>query len=97
VNTTTRLIAQGDAAGGSPPAKVRYDDTSTWIDYKRPASVTLDPSGVFLELDGSPAWIDRTARRLGFSESQYITRSYGGPHLESCAARGRCPRHMEFQ
>lgn len=40
---------------------------------------------------------DRTARRLGFSESQYIIRSDGGRYLEWFAARGRCPRQMVFQ
>ncbi len=50
-------------------------------EYRRKAwrvLVTLDetPMGVFLELEGSPVWIDRTARRLGFSEVHYITDSY---------------------
>ncbi|HVX64981.1 MAG TPA: class IV adenylate cyclase [Bryobacteraceae bacterium] len=34
------------------------------------------PVGVFLELEGSPRWIDRTARALGFTETDYITTSY---------------------
>ena len=54
------------------------------------------------EMLGDPVFsiraADRTARRcLGFSESQYIIRSYGGRYLEWFAARGRCPRHMVFQ
>ncbi len=41
--------------------------------------VTLDetPMGTFLELEGSPGWIDRSARLLGFVESDYITATYG--------------------
>jgi adenylate cyclase class 2 len=40
--------------------------------------VTLDetPIGVFMELEGPAAWIDRTAKELGFSRADYITMSY---------------------
>jgi adenylate cyclase class 2 len=40
--------------------------------------IVLDetPMGVFLELEGSAAWIDRTAKDLGFSRDDYITMSY---------------------
>lgn len=50
-----------------------------------PGAAMLDetPAGVFLELEGPPEWIDRTARGLGFGPEDYITRSYaemyGGP------------------
>lgn len=40
--------------------------------------IVLDetPMGVFLELEGPAAWIDRTAKDLGFSRNDYITMSY---------------------
>jgi len=40
--------------------------------------IVLDetPIGVFLELEGPGAWIDRTAKDLGFSRNDYITMSY---------------------
>jgi len=40
--------------------------------------VTIDetPVGIFMELEGPPAWIDRTAKELGFSRTDYITLSY---------------------
>lgn len=40
--------------------------------------VELDetPVGVFLELEGTPEWIDSTARALGFSREHYITKTY---------------------
>ncbi|HVW09050.1 MAG TPA: class IV adenylate cyclase [Bryobacteraceae bacterium] len=43
-----------------------------------PGHIVLDetPIGVFLELEGSAAWIDRTAKDLGFSRNDYITMSY---------------------
>lgn len=61
--------------------------------------VTLDetPIGVYLELEGTSGWIDRTARRLGFTEEDYITASYGRLYLEWCAERGRAPRDMLFR
>jgi adenylate cyclase class 2 len=61
--------------------------------------VTLDetPIGVYLELEGTSGWIDRTARRLGFTEEDYITASYGRLYLEWCAARDRAPRDMLFR
>ena len=45
---------------------------------KEPGVVTLDetPVGVFLELEGTPAWIDETAAVMGFGKKNYITKSY---------------------
>jgi len=45
------------------------------------------PAGTFLELEGPPRWIDRTARRLGFSEADYITASYAELHRDTAPAR----------
>jgi len=55
------------------------------------------PIGNFLELEGSPGWIDRTARRLGFSTSDYICRSYGYLYLAYCRERRIQPRNMTFK
>jgi adenylate cyclase class 2 len=79
--------------------RFRYEKYRT--EYKRPREsgiVTLDetPIGVFLELEGSPRWIDRTALRLGFSPADYITASYGTLYLQFCEANGCTPTHMEF-
>lgn len=45
---------------------------------------TLDetPIGVFMELEGTPRWIDHAARQLGFARCDYITASYGRLFLE---------------
>jgi len=64
----------------------RYEKYRT--EYRRGNSTgraMLDetPLGVFLELEGPPGWIDRTARALGFSESDYITDSYASLHLRA--------------
>ena len=60
---------------------------------------TLDetPVGVFVELEGSPSVIDRTAERLGFDVISYITDSYADLYRAShrsvegrAAATGSC-------
>jgi adenylate cyclase class 2 len=41
--------------------------------------IVLDetPIGDFLELEGEPEWIDRTAVELGFASGDYVTATYG--------------------
>jgi len=52
------------------------------------ATVDETPIGVFVELEGRPEWIDRTAAALGFDEPEYITATYGELYLESRRAGG---------
>lgn len=54
------------------------------------------PIGNYVELEGPPEWIDRTALALGFAESAYITKSYGRLYLEFCQQQGTAPGHMIF-
>ncbi len=70
-------------------------------EYSRPGEpgvVTLDetPIGIFLELEGAPEWIDRTAAALGFHESDYITASYGSLYLRHREETGSSSRDMVF-
>lgn len=60
--------------------------------------VTVDetPIGAFLEIEGPPQWIDRTATQLGFSRADYITLSYRGLYDTYCRDRGLMPRNMVF-
>jgi adenylate cyclase class 2 len=58
------------------------------------ATVDETPIGVYLELEGNPRWIDRTARTLGFEEKDYITASYARLYVEWCEARGVVPTNM---
>jgi len=60
--------------------------------------VMLDetPIGDFLELEGAPRWIDRTAQALGFAHSDYITASYGRLYLDYCVEKGIDPSNMTF-
>ena len=68
-------------------------------EYRQPgipgvATVDETPVGVYVELEGSPRWIDRTARALGFAERDYITASYGRLYLEWCQRNGVEPGNM---
>jgi len=77
----------------------RYEKYRT--EFRRPGVsgvATLDetPIGTYLELEGQPAWIDRTARLLGKQDSDYITASYGTLYREWCASRGCEPGDMVF-
>jgi adenylate cyclase, class 2 len=54
------------------------------------------PVGDYLELEGSPASIDRAASRLGYAPSDYIQATYGALYLAHCRRRGRKPGHMRF-
>src|SRR5581483_150537 len=77
----------------------RYQKFRTeFRDDSNQGTATLDetPIGGFLELEGAPAWIDRTAQALGFSDADYVTASYLQLYLEFCAARGAAPGNMVF-
>ena len=77
----------------------RYEKYRTEFRQPRRAGIAMldeTPVGVYLELEGTPHWIDLTARRLGFQESDYITASYGRVYLDWCAANGCKPGDMTF-
>jgi adenylate cyclase class 2 len=78
----------------------RYEKYRTEFHQPRRAGVAMldeTPAGVYLELEGTPHWIDLTARRLGFQESDYITASYGRLYIDWCSANGRTPGDMTFE
>lgn len=54
------------------------------------------PIGNFVELEGTPAAIDRAAERLGYSRSEYLRESYLGLYLEHCHRHRRAPSNMLF-
>ncbi len=82
----------------------RYEKYRTT--YQLPASerwaaglkLELDetPIGTFLELEGPPAAIDRTAGLLGYKHSDYITKSYLQLYLEQCRQQSQTPADMLF-
>jgi adenylate cyclase, class 2 len=96
--TELQAIERVFTALGLEPA-FRYEKYRS--EYQKPGEpgiVTFDetPIGAFLELEGSPAWIDSTAAALGFSDSQFITKSYAALYVDYCAANNLTPRHMVF-
>ncbi len=77
----------------------RYEKYRTEFRQPRRAGIAMldeTPLGVYLELEGTAHWIDLSARRLGFRESDYITASYGRVYLDWCAANGCKPGDMTF-
>jgi adenylate cyclase, class 2 len=76
----------------------RYEKYRTEFQREKTGTVMLDetPIGIYLELEGPPGWIDRTARLLGFREQDYILESYGRLYLNWCAQHGRKPGDMVF-
>jgi adenylate cyclase, class 2 len=54
------------------------------------------PAGVFLELEGFPSAIDRTALALGYGPKQYIGATYWSLYAAECRRRKVKPRNMLF-
>jgi len=93
------LIEQILAQIGYHPV-FRYEKFRT--EYTRGSAdgeVLLDetPIGNFLELEGRPLWIERTAKLLGYSRADYINRSYGYLYLAYCRERRARPGDMIFK
>lgn len=75
----------------------RYEKSRTgWSDGKGHVLVDETPIGNVGEIEGPPAWIDRTARKLGMSERDYITDSYVGLFFAWKARTGSAAEEMTF-
>jgi adenylate cyclase, class 2 len=61
------------------------------------ATIDETPIGVYMELEGPPRWVDRTAKALGFTSDQYILASYGQLYLDWCQTGRRKPKDMRFR
>ncbi len=61
----------------------RYEKfRSEWTDGQGDVVLDHTPIGDIGEIEGTPRWIDRTARRLGLGPRDYITDSYGAMFLQ---------------
>jgi adenylate cyclase, class 2 len=60
--------------------------------------LTVDetPVGLFVELEGTPEWIDSAAEVLGYSTEQYITSTYVEIYVEDCKRAGILPTALTF-
>ena len=57
----------------------RYEKfRAEWTDGKGQVVVDETPIGNFCEIEGQPRWIDRAAKKLGVSSTDYITENYAG-------------------
>jgi adenylate cyclase, class 2 len=54
------------------------------------------PVGIYLELEGPVAAIDRGARLLGYGRQDYLKATYGSLYLAACRRRGLKPGDMLF-
>jgi adenylate cyclase class 2 len=73
----------------------RLPSASSWA---KGLLIELDetPIGIFVELEGPPAAIDRAAKALGFSTHDYILQNYVSLYVEDCRQHGTEPRDMLF-
>ncbi|HTT21717.1 MAG TPA: class IV adenylate cyclase [Candidatus Sulfotelmatobacter sp.] len=63
------------ALGYSP--SFRYEKfRAEWTDGNGQVVVDHTPIGDFCEIEGKPRWIDSTAKKLGVSPEDYITKNY---------------------
>jgi adenylate cyclase class 2 len=83
------------ALGYSP--SFRYEKfRAEWSDGKGQVVVDETPIGNFCEIEGTPRWIDMTARTLGVGEADYITMNYLGLFAEWKAQSGSNAQEMTF-
>jgi adenylate cyclase class 2 len=76
----------------------RYEKFRTeWEDGDGVATLDETPIGEFLELEGTPEWIDQRAEELGYRETDYITKSYGRLYFEHREANAGAPSYMIFR
>lgn len=54
------------------------------------------PIGIYLELEGPVAAIDRGAHLLGYDRNDYLKDTYGSLYLAQCRRQGRKPGDMLF-
>lgn len=80
----------------------RYEKfRAEWVDKRMPDGkgvVVVDetPIGNFCEIEGPPRWIDATAKKLGVSAEDYITKNYATLFLEWTHHTGGTAKEMTF-
>jgi adenylate cyclase class 2 len=96
VEDGVRLDAILRALGFAP--SFRYEKFRTeWSDGRGHVVVDETPIGDLAEIEGSPGWIDATAKRLGVGPGQYITDSYAGLFFAWKRRRGSPAMEMTFK
>jgi adenylate cyclase class 2 len=81
VSDGKKLDAILRALGYAP--SFRYEKfRAEWTDGKGQVVVDETPIGDFCEIEGPPQWIDATAKHLGVSAADYITKNYATLFVE---------------
>jgi adenylate cyclase class 2 len=105
---TETTIADGEALGhifeqlGYTPAFIYEKYRTEWstLDPETGSATHLvldeTPIGTYAELEGPPAWIDRTVIQLGIDPSTCITDSYGTLFLNWKQRTGSPAEHLTF-
>jgi adenylate cyclase class 2 len=76
----------------------RYEKfRAEWTDGKGQVVVDETPIGNFCEIEGASRWIDATAKKLGVSKADYITKNYAGLFLEWKAQTKSGAEEMTFK
>jgi adenylate cyclase, class 2 len=76
----------------------RYEKfRAEWSDGNGEVVVDETPIGNFCEIEGTPRWIDATAKKLGVSEADYITTNYAGLFLDWKARTKSKAEEMTFR
>jgi adenylate cyclase, class 2 len=76
----------------------RYEKfRAEWTDGKGQVVVDETPIGDFCEIEGAPRWIDATAKKLGVSEGDYITKNYASLFLDWKARTSSSAEEMTFK
>jgi len=96
-------VADGDATerilralGFAPHWRYQKYRTEFDIDDQLHACLDETPLGCFVELEGAPEAIDRTAERLGFGIDDYVTASYRKLLELEAERRGEQPWDLVF-
>ena len=98
ITNADEMAAILGALGLRPAFRYEKYRTTYALPGVRALKMELDetPVGIFLELEGSPAAIDRTAHLLGYAYKDYLTDSYGALYLAACRRSGHKPGDMLF-
>ncbi len=84
------------ALGYSP--SFRYEKfRAEWHQGKGHVVVDETPIGDFCEIEGPAQWIDRTAKKLGIAEKDYILKNYASLFVEWKEATNSPADEMTFQ
>jgi adenylate cyclase class 2 len=86
------------ALGLHPSFRYEKFRTTYALPGVRGLKVELDetPVGIYLELEGPVAGIDRGASLLGYGRQDYLKETYGSLYLADCRQRGLKPNNMLF-